>query len=108
MEGIIALFGTGYLKIIGILIAIDVLFGIIAAITRKEFVFRKLAMFMKGPVLVYIFGFVILELYGKAFPTVENWILWIGFILIAIALLGSIFRNLGRLGLPLPGTLRKE
>lgn len=103
MEEIIALFGTRYIQIIGILIAIDVLLGIIAALRRKEFAFRKLAMFMKGPVLGYIFGFVVLGMIAQNFPTYGKKLVTIAFILIAIALVGSIFRNLGRLGLPLPG-----
>ena len=101
MQEVITLFGTLYIQIIGILIAVDILFGIIAAIVRKEFVFRKLAMFMKGPILAYIFGFVILALCIKA-SGVGNWALKVGFVLIAIALLGSILRNLAKLGLPLP------
>lgn len=108
MEEIITLFKTSYIQIIGILIGIDVLFGIIAAILKKEFALRKLAMFMKGPVLAYIFGFVILEFFAKAFPMVGTWILLVGFVLIALTLVGSILRNLRKLGLPLPGFLRRE
>jgi len=109
MEEIITLFKTSYIQIIGILIGIDVLFGIIAAIIRKEFALRKLAMFMKGPVLAYIFGFVVLELAVKAF-LVGNWAKWAlmaVFAIIALALLGSILRNLNRMGLPLPRVFKE-
>lgn len=103
MEEIIALFGTLKIQIILILIGVDIILGIIAAIVRKEFVFRKLAMFMKGPVLGYIFGFVVIELIAQALPSL-TFIIWIAFVLIVLALLGSIFRNLAGLGLPLPGS----
>ena len=106
MEEIIALFGTRYIQIIGILIAIDVLFRIIVALRRKEFAFQKLALFMKGPVLGYIFGFVVLEIVAQNFSGYGKKLVMVAFILIIVALLGSIFRNLGKLGLPLP--IKKE
>lgn len=108
MEEIITLFKTSYIQIIGILIGIDVFFGIITAVIKKEFTFRKLAMFMKGPVLAYIFGFAVLEIFAKALPQGGDWVLKIGFILIAATLLSSIARNLRRMGLPLPKVLKQE
>jgi len=108
MQEIITLFGTTYIQAIGVLIGIDVLLGIIAAIVSKKFAFSKLALFMKGPVLAYIFGFVILELYVKGFGLiVGNWTLLVAFILIALVLLSSILKNLGRIGVPFPAILKK-
>ncbi len=44
-------FGTWQIQVITTLLAIDVLLGIIAALIKKDFVWGKLANFMKGPVL---------------------------------------------------------
>lgn len=104
MEEIIVLFGTCKIQVILILIGIDIILGIIAAIIKKEFVFRKLAMFMKGPVLGYIFGFVVIELIAWTLPSL-SFITWIAFVSIGLALLGSILRNLGKLGVGLPKIL---
>lgn len=108
MEEIINLFRSFQYQVLGILIAADVLTGIIGAIVKKEFVFRKLGMFTKS-IVFYIFGFLILELYSFEVGVfgIEAWIIWTGFALIAIALAGSIIGNLGKLGLPLPKVLKK-
>lgn len=106
MEEIIALFGTLKIQIILILIGVDVILGIIAAFAKKEFALRKLAAFMKGPVLGYVFGFAVIGLIAQALPS-STFITWIAFVLIALALLGSLLRNLGRLGVPLPKILKK-
>ena len=106
MPDIIALFGTLQMQIIVILIAVDVVLGIIAALIKKDFLFGKLANFMKGPILAYVLGFAVIEMVGQALPKLA-YIVPVAFVLIAIALLVSILKNLGRLGLPLPGTLKK-
>lgn len=107
MEEIIALFGTYKIQAILILIGIDIILGIVAAIIKKEFSFRKIAMFMKGSVLGYIFGFVIIELIARALPSL-SFITWIAFVLIGLALLGSILRNIKKLGAPLPKIFKQE
>jgi len=106
MEEITILFGTLKIQVILILIGVDIILGITSAFVKKEFALRKLAMFMKGPVIGYIFGFAIIELIAQALPSL-TFITWIAFVLIALALLGSLLRNLGRLGLPLPRILKK-
>lgn len=106
MEEIISLFGNYQMQIIVILLAADVVLGIISACVKKSFSFSKLAMFMKGPVLGYILGFAVIEIVGQALPVLAL-IVPVIFVLVAIALLASIIRNLGRLGLPLPGMLKK-
>jgi len=106
MKDIIALFATSQIRTIVILIAIDVVLGIIAALVRKEFDFGKLCKFMKEPVLAYVFGFVIIEIVGQVFPSLA-FIVSVVFVLVVIALLASIFGNLGKLGLPLPRGLKK-
>ena len=103
---IVALFGTLQMQIIVIMIAVDVALGIIASIVKKNLLLGKLANFMKGPILAYVLGFAVLEMIGQALPKLA-YIVLVAFVLIVIALLVSILKNLGRLGLPLPGILKK-
>jgi phage-related holin len=106
MVDVLALFATTQMQLIVVLLGIDVILGVIAALVKKEFVFGKLCNFMKGPVLAYIFGFAVIELVGYALPSLA-FVVPVVFVLVVIALLASIFGNLGKLGLPLPGTLKK-
>ena len=101
-----ALFSTWQMLTIVILLAIDVLLGIIAAIYKKDFVWSKVANFMKVPVLAYILGFAVIEMVGAALPSLA-FIVPIAFALVVITLIASIAGNLGKMGLPLPGTLKK-
>ena len=103
---ITALFGTLQMQIIVILIAIDVVLGIIGGIVKKDLALGKLANFMKGPVLGYVLGFAVIELVGQVLPKLAL-IVPAAFILVVISLLASILKNLGRFGLPLPGILKK-
>ena len=106
MPDIIALFGTLQMQIIVIIIAVDVVLGIIGGIVKKDLVFGKLANFMKGPVLAYVLGFAVIEMVGQTLPKLA-YIVPVVFVLIVIALLASILKNLGRFGLPLPTILKK-
>lgn len=106
MAQLITYLGTWQTQVIVILIAIDVLLGIIAALYRKEFVFGKLVNFMKAPVLGYVFGFAVLQAVGMALPNLA-FLIPIAFALIVIGLIASIFRNLGKLGIPVPSDLKK-
>ena len=85
MEEITNLFRSFQYQILGILIAVDILTGIIGAIVKKEFVFRKLGMFTKS-IVFYIFGFLILELYSLEIGVfgIETWIIWTGFALMQL------------------------
>lgn len=103
---LILYFSTWQIQVIIILIAIDVLLGIIAALIKRDFLWGKLANFMKSPVLAYIFGFVVIEITISAFPSL-SFLLPITFALIVLALLASIFRNLAKIGIPVPDGLRK-
>ncbi|MFH1392335.1 MAG: phage holin family protein [bacterium] len=106
MEEIINLFGNYQMQIIVILLLVDVVLGIISAFAKKVFDFRKLGNFMKGPVLGYILGFAVIEIVGQALPGLA-FIVFGVFVLVVIALFASIIRNLGKLGMPLPGILKK-
>jgi len=106
METLIPLFATSQMQYIVILLMVDVVLGIIGAIISKDFVFRKVANFMKGPVLGYVLGFAVIEMVGQALPSLAL-LVPTALVLIIIALLGSIIGNLGRFGLPLPKILKK-
>lgn len=96
-------FAGTQVQIIVILIALDVVAGILASVTKKEFRFGKVAQFMKKPILAYVFGFAVVRMVGVAIPSL-NFLVPAVFLLIAVAVGASIFRNLYRLGLPLPGS----
>ncbi|OGN34542.1 MAG: hypothetical protein A3D64_03090 [Candidatus Wildermuthbacteria bacterium RIFCSPHIGHO2_02_FULL_49_9] len=102
MPGLVDIFSTTQVQIIIALIGIDVVLGILGAIVKKEFRFGKLGGFMKGPVLGYVLGYGILELVTEGIPSLA-FLLPAAFLLIAISLIASVFRNLNKLGLPLPG-----
>ena len=97
---------TSPIQIIVILIAIDVVLGIVAAFLKKEFVLGKVGGFMKRGVLKYVLGFALIELVGLAQPSLSLVVSAV-FILVVAALLGSILDNLAKLGLPVPKILRK-
>jgi len=84
------------------LIVIDVVLGIIGALTKKNFRLGKVANFMLKPVLGYLFGFIVLA--NIAQTSVVN----TAFVLIVLALIGSILNNFGKMGLGLPAWLKKE
>jgi phage-related holin len=107
MPELIALFSTFQIKWIVILISIDVILGIIAAILQKNFRLGKVAKFMGTPVLGYLLGFATLEAVAQALPSL-SWAVLAAFVLIILALIGSILNNLGKMGLSLPAYLKKE
>ncbi|MGB2762152.1 MAG: phage holin family protein [Minisyncoccales bacterium] len=112
MSEIITLFQTLYIQVITLMILIDILLGITAAVVKKDFLFAKLADFMKGPVIAYILGFAVLGMVAPVLPMIGTialgpLVLKFAFVLIVLTLLASIFRNLKKLGLPLPGILEK-
>lgn len=107
MQDLIAFFSTSQIQWIVTLVVVDVVLGIIAALLKKEFRLGKLANFMQKPVLGYIFGFAVLEMVSQAQPSLA-FVESIAFTLIALALVGSILNNLGKMGLPLSSYLKKD
>ena len=108
MEGFIQLFTTAQMQIIIFLVIIDVILGILAAIVKNDFVFAKLADFMKWPFWGYIVGFALVQEIGANLFSFGEKLILIAFILIGITIITSIFRNLGKLfGATLPAQLRK-
>jgi len=106
MAELTPLFAVSQIRWIVILIAVDVVLGIIGAIVKKDFRLGKLAKFMGIPVLGYLFGFAILEMIVQVMPSLA-WFIQGAFILIVLALIGSILNNLSRIGLSLPDYLKK-
>ncbi len=107
MQQLIALFGTTQIKWIVILIVVDIILGIIAALLKKDFKLGKLAGFMKKGIVGYVLGFAVLEMVAQALPSMA-WVAMVGFILVTLALVGSILSNLGKMGLPIPTLLKKD
>ena len=106
MPQLIALFGTTQIYWILILIAVDIVLGIIAALLKKDFRLGKLAGFMGKGILAYVLGFAVLEVVVQALPYLVM-IVQAAYILIILALVGSILQNLGKMGLKLPAFLLK-
>lgn len=105
MATFVELFANIQTQIIAILIGLDVVLGIIAAIASKEFRFGKVARFMKKPVIAYLFGFAVIQMVAQAQPSLSLFVP-AAFLLISIALLASLARHLHKLGIPLPGTAK--
>ena len=74
---------------------------------KKDFRLGKLANFMVKPVLGYVLGFAVLEMVASALPSLA-FVVMVAFVLIVLALVGSILNNLGKMGLGLPAYLKKE
>jgi len=106
MLDLLKILGTSQVQMIVVLIAVDVVLGIIAALLKKDFVLGKLAGFMVKPVLGYVLGFVVLILVAQALPALAM-VTKVAYFLIVLALIGSILDNLGKLGIPMPKILRK-
>lgn len=102
----IEILANSQVQMIVLLIGIDVVLGIIAALMKKEFVLGKVAGFMKKGVLVYVFGYAVISAVGEALPSLAIMVTT-AYWLIILALVGSILDNLGKIGLPIPKILRK-
>ncbi|MDO8633151.1 MAG: hypothetical protein Q7K38_01240, partial [Candidatus Wildermuthbacteria bacterium] len=64
----VELFETTQMQWIVMLIAVDVVLGIVAAIVKKDFKFGHVAKFMKSGVIRYVLGYAVLVLAGQALP----------------------------------------
>lgn len=107
MTELIALFGTSQIQCIVTLIIADVVLGIIAALMKGDFRLGKLAKFMVKPVLGYVFGFVVLQMVAYALPSLIM-VVQMAYILVVLALVGSILNNLAKMGLPVPSYLKRD
>ncbi|MFH1780934.1 MAG: phage holin family protein [Candidatus Nealsonbacteria bacterium] len=102
----IEILASNQMQMIVILIGVDAVLGIIAALIKKDFVLGKVAGFMKRGVLVYVFGFAVLSAIGEVLPSLSI-IVTAAYWLIILALIGSVLDNLGKIGIPMPKMLRK-
>src|SRR3989344_927301 len=82
-----------------VLIGIDIVVGILAALKNKEFVLGKLGGFMKKGIVAYVLGLGILMVVAEALPSLSL-VVTVAYFLVILALIGSILDNLGKLGLP--------
>ena len=97
------LFASSQVQIILVLVGVDVILGILGALMRKDFRLSRLADFMKKMVVGYVLGFAVVLMAAAGQPSL-SFLVPVAFILVVVALAGSILRNLGKLGLPLPGS----
>lgn len=95
--------GSTPVQVITLLIAADVVLGILGALTKKDFRFGKVAGFMHNGVIGYVLAYAVLASVGEALPQL-GFIVQIAYVLVVVALIASLFRNLKKLGLPLPGS----
>lgn len=100
-------FGTLEMRVIAILIAVDVVLGISAAIASKKFNFNQLATFMATGVLPYLFGFAVVKLIAVGFGYYGQIAATVVFVVIVLNLLGSIISNLATLGVNMPPIFKK-
>lgn len=107
MSELVTLFSGVEVKWIVTFIVINIILGIIGALVKKDFRLGKLADFMHKPILGYVFGYAVIEMVAQALPSLD-FILQAAFILIILALAGSIVHNLGKMGLALPSYLKKD
>ena len=106
MTNLVGALAVSQIQVITMLVGVDVILGIVAALLKKDFILGKLAGFMKTGVLHYIFGFAILLAVEQAFPSLAMAIT-IAYWLIILALVGSILDNLSKMGLSIPKMLKK-
>ena len=95
--------GSTQIQVITILIAADVILGVLGALMRKEFRFGKVAAFMRNGVVGYVFAYAVLASVGEALPQLA-FVVQVAYVLVVVALIASLLRNLKKLGLPLPGS----
>lgn len=101
-------FGTLQMKVIAILLVVDIILGIAAALAEKKFVFNMLANFMSNGVIPFLLGFAVVELVAQAFPLYSEIAVFVVFAVIAANIIASIVANLATLGLHMPSVLKKK
>lgn len=106
MTNLVDALAASQIQIITLLVAVDVVLGVVAAFMKKDFVLGKLGGFMKRGVLQFVFGFAVLLAVEQAFPSLSM-VVTVAYWLVLLALVGSILDNLGKMGLSIPKMLRK-
>jgi len=101
-------FGTFQIRIIAILLAVDIIIGMAAALAQKTFNFNKVAAFMKNEVIPYLLGFAVVQLVIAGIGFYAAIITFIVFIIVAMNILASIIANLASLGVSMPSVIKKK
>lgn len=101
-------FGTLQMKVIAILLVVDIILGIAAALAEKKFVFNMLANFMSNGVIPFLLGFAVVELVAQSFPLYSEIAVFVVFVVIAANIIASIVTNLATLGVHMPSVLKKK
>ena len=101
-------FGTLQMTVLAILLAVDIILGIAAALAEKKFVFSMLANFMSNGVIPFLFGFAVVELVAQSIPIYGPIATFIVFVVIAANIAASIIANLATLGIHMPDVLKKK
>lgn len=100
------LFTNDLMRWVALLIVVDWVLGVVAAVAKNEFKLHMVAYYLGDAVLPYVFGFALVQLLASAHPDLQL-IVPVTFIAIAMTLLGNILANLGKLGLPVPKFCKK-
>jgi len=101
-------FGTFEIKALAVLLVVDIILGIAAALAEKKFVFNMLANFMLNGVVPFLLGFAVVELVAQEFPLYGPIATFVVFVVIAVNIFASIIANLASLGLHMPSVLKKK
>lgn len=101
-------FGTLQMTVLAILLAVDIILGIAAALAEKKFVFSMLANFMSNGVIPFLFGFAVVELVAQNIPVYGPIATFVVFVAIAANIAASIITNLATLGIHMPAVLKKK
>lgn len=101
-------FGTSEMKILAILLVVDIILGVAAALAEKKFVFNMLANFMLNGVVPFLLGFAVVELVAQEFPLYGPIATFVVFVVIAVNIFASIIANLASLGLHMPPVLKRK
>ena len=101
-------FGTFEMKTLAILLVVDIILGVAAALAEKKFVFNMLANFMLNGVVPFLLGFAVVELVAQEFPFYGPIATFVVFVVIAVNIFASIIANLASLGLHMPSVLKKK
>ena len=101
-------FGTFQMRIIAILLAVDIIIGMAAALAQKTFNFNKVAAFMKNGVIPYLLGFAVVQLVITGIGFYAAIITFIVFVIVAMNILASIIANLASLGVSMPSVIKKK
>lgn len=101
-------FATFEMQILAILLAVDIILGVAAALAEKKFLFSMLANFMSNGVIPFLLGFAVVQLVAQELPFYGQIATQVVFVVIAVNIIASIIANLATLGVSMPTVLKKK